>query len=116
MNDAVMTITEITKLEGEASVSIRKGKKIITFEYVMSLKWKVVLNDADGHSVATMEGKYELPEVSNDSEWDEWEVRTEYGEDEQNLRAMLDQMVRTLAPKALKQAINTDFVEAIKKK
>lgn len=63
-----------------------------------------------------MEGKYDLPEVSNESDWEEWEVRTEFGEDEQNLRTMLDQMVRTLAAKALKQAINTDFVEAIKNK
>lgn len=49
MNDAVMTITEITKLEGESGVSIRKGKKIISFDYVVSLKWKVVLNDTDGN-------------------------------------------------------------------
>jgi len=98
MNDATLTITEIVKLEGEASVSIRKGKKIISYDYNISLKWKVVL----GEQVATMEGKFDLPEVSNDSEWDEWEVRTEYGEDEQNLRSMLDQMVRTFAAKALK--------------
>ena len=49
-----------------------------------------------------MDGKYELPDVCNDDEIDDWEVRNEYGEDEQNLRSMLDQMVRSFAPKALK--------------
>ena len=63
-----------------------------------------------------MDGKYELPEISNDDEWDEWEVRTEFGEDENNLRSMLEQMVRSFAPKALKQAIDTGFVQELKKK
>ena len=49
MNDATLTISEITNLSGEASVSIRKGKKIISFEYNIKLKWKVVLKDADGN-------------------------------------------------------------------
>ena len=48
MNDATLSIIEITKLEGESSVSIRKGKKLISFEYVISLKWQCVLADQDG--------------------------------------------------------------------
>ena len=49
MNDATLSISEITNLSGEASVSIRKGKKIISFEYNIKLKWKVQLKDADGN-------------------------------------------------------------------
>ena len=49
-----------------------------------------------------MEGRYELPDMSNDDEWNDWEVRVEFGEDADNLRSMLEQMVRTIAPKALK--------------
>ena len=114
MNDSTLSITEITTLNGESSVSIRKGKKLISFDYQLVLKWKVVLADADGNQVSSVEGKYELPEVSNDDEWAEWEVRVEYGEDKDNLRSMLDQMIRTIAPKALKQAVNADFVEPLK--
>ena len=33
MNDAELRIVEITNLKGESSVSIRKGKKIIQYEY-----------------------------------------------------------------------------------
>ena len=69
MNDATLTIQEITTLTGEASVSIRKGKKLVTFEYNIVLKWKVILNDAGGGEVAKVEGRYELPEISNDDEW-----------------------------------------------
>ena len=116
MNDATLSIQEITTLTGEASVSIRKGKKIVTFEYNIVLKWKVVLTDANGGSVAEVTGRYELPEISNDDEWQEWEVRVEYGEDPNNLRDMLDQMIRSFAPKALKQAINTEYVTELKQK
>lgn len=54
-----------------------------------------------------------LPEVSNDDEWDEWEVRVEYGEETKNLRGMLDSKVKNSAGNALKQAINRDFVQPL---
>lgn len=90
MNDVTMTILEITTLTGESSVSIRKGKKIISYDYNIVLKWKAALKDADGHEISKIEGKYTLPEVSSDDEWNEWEVRVEFGEDADNLRAMLE--------------------------
>ena len=39
MNDATFSVGEITKLSGESSVSIRKGKKIISFDYSIALDW-----------------------------------------------------------------------------
>ena len=33
-------VTEITKLEGESSVNIRKGKKLVGYDYEITLKWK----------------------------------------------------------------------------
>ena len=90
MSDVTMSVTEIATLSGEASVSIRKGKKIISFDYNIDLKWKAVLADAEGNQVSQLEGKYVLPEVSNEDEWDEWEVRVEFGEDPDNLREMLE--------------------------
>ena len=70
-----------------------------------------MLCDADGKEVSKVKGKYELPEVSSDEEWADWEVRVEYGEDPDDLRSMFDQLIRTFAAKALKQAINTGYVE-----
>ena len=116
MNDATFSIVEISTLTGEASVSIRKGKKIISFDYNIVLKWQCILADSDGQQISKVEGKYELPEVANDTEWEDWECRVEYGEDPDNLRQCLDQLIRTFAPKALKKCIITEFVEQIKLK
>ena len=116
MNDATVSITEITDIQGEASVSIRKGKKIVSFDYNFKLKWACVLADSDGNQVSKTSGTYQFPEVSNEDEFDEWECRVEYGEDPDNLRACLDQLIRAFAPKALKQKIQADFVEQLKQK
>ena len=90
MNDATLSIIEITSLTGESSVSIRKGKKLVTYDYEIKLKWQCVLADGAGNEVSKVEGKYEIPEMSQDDEWEEWEVRVEYGDDPDNLRSMLD--------------------------
>ena len=90
MNDTTMTIQEIVTLTGESSVSIRKGKKIVSYDYQITLKWQCILGDSDGNQISRMEGKYELPEVSSDEDWEDWEVRVEFGEDPDNLRSMLE--------------------------
>ena len=116
MNDTCVSIDEITSLKGESSVAIRKGKKIVHFEYEIKLKWKCVLKDAEGKEVSKCTGNYFIPEICNDDEWSEWEVRLEYTEDKESMRSFADQLLRSFAPKALKQAIQEQFVEEIKKK
>ena len=70
-------------LKGEASVSIRKGKKIVAYDYNFKLKWECIFKDGEGKEVASMKGQFELPEVSNDidDDGDEWEVRPSIKED-----------------------------------
>jgi len=74
----------------------------------------VVLADPSGKEISKVSGKYELPEVSSDDEWTEWEVRVQFGEDPDNLLSMFEQLIRTFAAKALKQTINTEYVEQLK--
>ena len=102
-NDTVLKITEISSLKGESSVSIRKAKKLILYEYQIKLKWELNLNDNEGNVVSKCEGTYELPEMSNEDDWQEWEVRVVYTRDEHDLRSAMDQMVRKFAPEALKK-------------
>ena len=102
-NDTVLKITEISSLKGESSVSIRKAKKLILYEYQIKLKWELNLNDSEGNVVSKCEGTYELPEMSNEDDWQEWEVRVVYTKDEHDLRSAMDQMVRKFAPEALKK-------------
>jgi activator of HSP90 ATPase len=83
-NDAKLIITELKDFKGESSVSIRKGKKIVSYDYSVKLQWQIDMYDNDGKSIfATTNGTYELPEVSNEE--DEWEVRVSLGEDKQNI-------------------------------
>ncbi len=65
-------------MKGESSISIRKGKKIISYDYNAQIKWECSFKDGEGNEVGLMKGQYELPEVSNDidDDGDEWEVRT----------------------------------------
>ena len=72
-----MKVTQIKNLKGESSVSIRKGKKIISYDYNIKLKWEMEMKDGDGNSLGVIKGEYELPEVSNlvAEEGDDWEIR-----------------------------------------
>ena len=89
-NDAVLKITEIMSLKGESSVSIRKAKKLVLYEYEIKLRWELSLSDSEGKVVSKCEGTYELPEMSNEDEWQEWEVRVLYTKDENDLRSAMD--------------------------
>lgn len=44
-NDAVLKITEVKELKGESGVSIRKGKKIVSYDYAFILKWECKMGD-----------------------------------------------------------------------
>ena len=59
-------------ITGDSSASIRKGKKIIVFDYEIDLKWKIDLKWDDNEAVVT--GHFKLPEVSNAVYDDEEEV------------------------------------------
>jgi activator of HSP90 ATPase len=66
-NNATLKITEVKELKGESSISIRKGKKIVTYEYSAKLKWRCDLGDKDNTKViSTINGEFDLPEISND--------------------------------------------------
>ena len=72
-----LKITSVDSISGEASVSIRKGKKIVAYDYNAMLKWECSLKDGEGKEVAQMKGSYECPEISNDiaDEGDDWEIK-----------------------------------------
>ena len=115
-NDATLSVIEVKEFKGEASMSVRKGKKIVQFDYNVNIKWKVSFADKDGKEIANCQGTYELPEICSEESYESWECRVVYLEDKDQLRAMLDQMIRNLAPKELKKTINEKFVEELKKK
>lgn len=81
-NDAHLKVKEIKSFKGESSVSIRKGKKIVAYDYAITLSWQVDMNDKDGKSIANCTGTYDLPEISNEETMESWEVRVQYQQDD----------------------------------
>jgi hypothetical protein len=78
-----LKITSVDSIAGEASVSIRKGKKIVAYDFNAMLKWECSFKDGEGKEVAQMKGSYECPEISNDiaDEGDDWEIKASIKED-----------------------------------
>ena len=114
----VLTVTSVDKLKGEAGISIRKGKKIVSFDYNCKLLWELVVKDGEGKEVGKLKGEYEFPEISSDIDDDgeDWEVRTSFKQDEGNLKSRFDTLVRKDIPKELRKTIKEQFVSELKAK
>lgn len=101
-------------------MSIRKGKKIVAYDYSCNLKWECVMKDGEGNEVASMKGTYELPEVSNDIEDDgeQWEIRPSIKEEKPaGIKARYEStLIRKEVPEAMRKAIREQFVKELKSK
>lgn len=62
-------ITEMEKCEGEAIVNNRKGKLIFFYEWNIVLKWIL-----DGESSKDIEGKINIPNLSEENDISEIDV------------------------------------------
>jgi len=60
-------ITELEKVEGEASANNRKGKLIFFYEWVLTLKWKGALSGCEDG----IEGTVSIPNLSDENTADE---------------------------------------------
>lgn len=119
--DGFLKVTEVKDFKGEASCSIRKGKKIVSFEYKMQLKWELhMIESADKpeNVIGKIKGEWEWPDVSHDvlEDGDEWEVRTSIDEDEKKLASVYNQLIRMFAPNDLRELIKDKFVKELMKK
>jgi len=67
----------VEKFEGDSAINIRKGKKIVSYDYNCKLKFECKVMDGDGKEIEKVTGEYECPEISSEMEvdGDEWEVR-----------------------------------------
>ena len=114
-----MTIKEVKDLKGESSVCVRKGKKIVTYEYSVKLVYKIDYADESNTSVVgSVEGQYEWPEISNDilDDGEEWECNASISKGEDSLKKMFYQIIKKLAPDELRKKIKTEFVDELAKK
>jgi len=114
-NEAHLFVAEVKTFKGESGVSIRKGKKLVTYDYEIRLQWKIEMKDPQGEVYAKTSGYYEFPELSNE-EADNWECRVTMGHDEEGIQKMLEQLIRSFVPKDLKDKIKKEFVQELEKK
>jgi activator of HSP90 ATPase len=90
----------VKEMKGESSVSIRKGKKIVSYDYAIELTWRCAMMGMEGgKEVASCEGTYEMPEVSNEESWESWETRVSYTKDSENLKDCLNYLIKDTAVK-----------------
>jgi len=100
-------------------VTIRKQKKIVTYEYSVKLLFKVALSDESNTKViGTVDGEFELPEISNDilDDGEEWEINARISKGDDTLIKTFYQLIKKLAPDALRKEIKEKYVEELKKK
>lgn len=68
---AIVTLTEMDKIEGEAVVNNRKGKLIFFYEWDITMSWKGRLTNG---TVECVEGKMNIPNLSEENDVKEIEV------------------------------------------
>eukprot|EP01029_Cantina_marsupialis_P028396 TRINITY_DN776105_c0_g1_i1.p1 TRINITY_DN776105_c0_g1~~TRINITY_DN776105_c0_g1_i1.p1 ORF type:complete len:370 (-),score=145.56 TRINITY_DN776105_c0_g1_i1:212-1321(-) len=67
-------IADLSSVKGEASMNIRRGKKIVYFDYEVKAQWRGDMFDGDGNIASSIIGTLEMPEFSSD-EAPDWEVK-----------------------------------------
>lgn len=101
---ATYKIKEVKDFKGESSISIRKGKKIVTYEYSVKLVWTCDLADeAKTKVIGSVEGEITFPEISNDE--DDWDYEVSIQKGDETLRQNFYQIVKKIAPEEMKKAI-----------
>ena len=117
--NATLKITEVKEVKGDSSVSIRKGKKITTYDYNIKLVWKLDMgDDANTKVIGTLEGEYEFPEMSNDiiDDGEEWEINARVTKGDPSLVQTMNQVIKKFAPDALRKTIMEKYVTELLKK
>jgi len=117
--NATLKITEVKEIKGDSSVSIRKGKKITTYDYQIKLVWKLDMgDDANTKVIGSLEGEYEFPEMSNDiiDDGEEWEINCRVTKGDSTLQNTMNQVIKKFAPDAIRQAIKEKYVAELLKK
>jgi hypothetical protein len=82
-------------LSGDAAISIRKGKKLIFFDFKVVLTWEGELLDSEGVSQGTGDGEVVILDLDQDSDLDRFRMDFKAAEDggasDKRLKALFEQ-------------------------
>ena len=66
-----LRILDITEMRGDASITVRKGRKLMFFDFVVKGTWEGELVDAEGNVLGTGDGEWEIPDLDQDTDLDD---------------------------------------------
>lgn len=105
-NEGKCEITEVSQLEGEASINNRKGKLIFFYEWNLKAEWKGTSN-----SGIKYKGNVEVPNLSDENDMDDLDISVSLCKDEPDT-PLLD-LMRKDGAKKLREVLNS-YVELLK--
>ncbi|KAJ8044334.1 Activator of 90 kDa heat shock protein ATPase-like 1 [Holothuria leucospilota] len=106
--DGECEITEISKLDGEASANNRKGKLIFFYEWNLILEWKGNLRDCE----SKLSGKAEIPNLSDENDADEIHVSITVKNNTSEANRLKD-LMRTEGIPLIKEKLG-DYIKSLK--
>ncbi|KAM4690873.1 activator of 90 kDa heat shock protein ATPase homolog 1 [Rhinophrynus dorsalis] len=99
-------VTEVSKLEGEASINNRKGKLIFFYEWDIKLNWTGV-----SKSGVKYKGHVEIPNLSDENDPSEVEIRVSLAKDEPDTN--LTGVMRKEGAKRLQEVV-AEYISTLK--
>ena len=81
--NAELKITKVDKCSGEASLSRRKGKKVmLLYELELNLKWEVTIKNEAGETVSSAKGSFNMPCIDTVEDIDGFEIQVKCNKDQ----------------------------------
>ncbi|XP_006632610.1 activator of 90 kDa heat shock protein ATPase homolog 1a [Lepisosteus oculatus] len=99
-------VTEVSKIEGEASINNRKGKLIFFYEWDLKMTWTGV-----SKSGIKYKGSVEVPNLSDENDMDDLDISVSLAKDEPN--TPLTELMKTEGARKVRQALG-DYVQSLK--
>lgn len=93
-------VTEVMKVEGEASANNRKAKLIFFYEWVIQLKWVGKLNGSD----EDIQGEIEIPNLSEEHNAEDVDVNVSIKSEDDNSR-VLKELMRTKGTEIIREKL-----------
>jgi len=73
---------KLEKITGEASITKRKGKKVIViYELEVDIKWEAILKNAAGETASSSKGSYKMPCIDTVEDIDAFEIQVKFNKE-----------------------------------
>lgn len=104
--EGVCEVTEVSKVEGEASINNRKGKLIFFYEWIIKLDWKVT-----SKSGVKFKGHVDIPNLSDENDPSEVDIRVTLVKDQPDTHLIA--LMKKEGSEKIRAAV-ADYISALK--